>query len=139
MQFSECGKRAATLHLTQNINGQKSEIHVCDICAQKKGYIQQKEEPYSIQELLSELFHFDPASFDIQSKEWLNKTEQLECQSCHLSLQEYQNKIKFGAPQFITLLAIVSIIFSVRFTLGIRSTMERFLNVLVIDCINNRK
>src|SRR5699024_6649711 len=96
MQCSECGKRAATLHLTQNINGQKSEIHVCDICAQKKGYLQQKEEPYYIQELLIELFHLDTASFDIQSKEWLNKTEQLECPSCHLSFQEFQNKGKFG-------------------------------------------
>lgn len=96
MQCSECGKRTATLHFTQNINGQKSEVHVCDICAQKKGYIQQKEEPYSIQELLSGLFHFDPASFDLQSKEWLNQSQQLECPSCHMTFQEFQNEGKFG-------------------------------------------
>lgn len=37
MLCQECGKRPATVHLTKIVNGQKTELHLCQECAHEKG------------------------------------------------------------------------------------------------------
>ncbi len=37
MLCPECGKRPATIHYTKIVNGEKSEFHLCEVCAQEKG------------------------------------------------------------------------------------------------------
>ncbi len=39
MLCEKCGVNLANLHLTQTINGKKSEIHVCKNCAEQMGYL----------------------------------------------------------------------------------------------------
>ena len=39
MLCEKCGMNLANLHLTQTINGKKSEIHVCHSCAAQMGYL----------------------------------------------------------------------------------------------------
>ena len=37
MICQECNQRPATLHFTKIINGEKTEVHLCEKCAQEKG------------------------------------------------------------------------------------------------------
>lgn len=39
MLCEKCGTNLASLHLSQNINGKKAEIHVCKNCAEQMGYL----------------------------------------------------------------------------------------------------
>lgn len=96
MQCNECKKRPATLHLTQFINGTKMEIHVCDLCAEKKGYMNQQEDTYSIHELLSSLFNFGPSSIELQSNDFFQQVQDLECPKCKMMFQDFQKTGKFG-------------------------------------------
>lgn len=61
MNCEECGKRQATLHLTKIVNGEKTEYHICEQCAQEKGDVFPGFHNFSIHNLLSGLLHFDPA------------------------------------------------------------------------------
>ena len=38
MQCQICGKRPAVVHFTEIVNNKKSEYHVCEKCAEEKGY-----------------------------------------------------------------------------------------------------
>ncbi len=39
MLCEKCGVNLANLHLSQNINGKKTEMHVCHSCAAQMGYL----------------------------------------------------------------------------------------------------
>lgn len=99
MQCSECKKRPATLHLTQYINGSKKEIHVCELCAQKKGYMQQQEDPYSLHELLSGLFNFGPSQIELQSSDFFDQVQTVECSKCHSTFDDFKRIGKFGCAE----------------------------------------
>ncbi len=43
MLCEKCGMNLANLHLTQNINGKKTELHVCTNCAAQMGYLGTKD------------------------------------------------------------------------------------------------
>ena len=38
MQCQICGKKPAIVHFTEIVNNKKSEFHVCEKCAEEKGY-----------------------------------------------------------------------------------------------------
>src|SRR5258706_9513046 len=38
MQCQICGKRPAVVHFTEIVNNKKSEYHVCEKCAEERGY-----------------------------------------------------------------------------------------------------
>lgn len=43
MLCEKCGMNLANLHLSQNINGKKTELHVCTNCAAQMGYLGTKD------------------------------------------------------------------------------------------------
>ncbi|MBM7555119.1 UvrB/UvrC motif-containing protein [Thalassobacillus pellis] len=99
MECQECHQRPATVHLTKVINGDKTEVHVCEQCAKEKGYA---ENTFSLNDLLSGLFNFDqPSSFGGE-KAQSSATEapkQLQCPKCGLTYQEFTRIGKFGCTQ----------------------------------------
>jgi|SRR5690625_4981682 len=96
MECNECKKRPATLHFTQIINGQKSEIQVCELCAKKKGYTMNNEEAYSLHDLLTGLFNFNSSTLDLQNENIFKQIEELECSKCNMSFNDFQRIGKFG-------------------------------------------
>lgn len=103
MLCSECGKRPATVHYTQIINGEKTEIHVCDICAQKEGYsyIKTSEEPFSLHELLTGIFNISSqpktgTSDSFSTDRFFEQFTDVKCEKCQLSFSEFQRIGKFG-------------------------------------------
>lgn len=62
MLCDECKKRPATFHMTKVVNGEKTELHLCEQCAREKGEIQFSIEPdFSIHQLLAGLLNYGGA------------------------------------------------------------------------------
>lgn len=98
MDCQECHERPATLHFTKVVNGNKSEIHVCEQCAKEKGYISDEEEAYSLHDLLSGLFNFESSSIT-GNKSNNFVTKGLTCDKCGMSYQEFTQVGKFGCAE----------------------------------------
>ncbi|HLR79814.1 MAG TPA: UvrB/UvrC motif-containing protein [Bacillota bacterium] len=95
MKCQECHKREATLHFTQVIHGNKLEVHVCEVCAKKKGYMSSPEEAYTLHDLLTGLFNIDSPKVHNQEAS-LNQVKGVRCPKCDLSFAEFKRIGKFG-------------------------------------------
>lgn len=97
MDCQECGKRPATLHFTQVINGEKSEIHVCEVCAKEKGYMSDSEDSFSLQNLISGLFHYKKNQLNTGTSNLVeDSSTDLQCPDCKLTFSRFQRMSKFG-------------------------------------------
>lgn len=97
MDCQECHKRPASLHFTQVINGNKTEVHVCETCAKEKGYMMYPEEGYSLHNLLTGLFTFDSGpitSTHAAFKETMDT--ELQCPKCNMTFSQFKRIGKFG-------------------------------------------
>lgn len=62
MLCDECRERPATFHLTKVVNGETTEMHLCEQCAREKGEFEFTIEPgFSIHQLLAGLLNFEGA------------------------------------------------------------------------------
>lgn len=98
MICSECNKRPATLHFTQIINGEKTEVNVCETCAQNEGYFTSFEEPFSLHDLLTGLFNVTSKSskVNLNKGHFFDQFTSLKCTHCELSFDDFQRIGKFG-------------------------------------------
>lgn len=96
MKCQECQERPATLHFTQVINGNKTEVHVCEVCAKEKGYMTYPEDGYSLHNLLSGLFNFDTAKLDNHQGHNFKQVDELKCPKCDMTFSEFKRIGKFG-------------------------------------------
>lgn len=87
--------RPATLHLTNYLNGHKSEVHVCHECALEHGYIEKHDEPYTIHDLLSGLFHHEYGAHS-QPTQPSHTPHAESCPNCQMTYQQFVNTGKFG-------------------------------------------
>ncbi len=93
MLCQECGKRPSTLHFTKIVNGEKTEFHICELCAREKGeMIPGTNNGFSIHNLLSGLLDFDPASANGLGV----KTKLLRCDQCGLTYTQFSKLGRFG-------------------------------------------
>ncbi|WP_010528958.1 UvrB/UvrC motif-containing protein [Lentibacillus jeotgali] len=95
MECQECHERPATLHFTQVINGEKTEVYVCEVCAKEKGYMNYPEEGYSLQHLLSGLLN---STFESPKSTTGQQTKELKCPKCEMTLSKFKRLGKFGCP-----------------------------------------
>ncbi|RKQ32373.1 UvrB/UvrC motif-containing protein [Oceanobacillus halophilus] len=93
MECEECHERPATLHFTQVINGKKTEIRVCEVCAKEKGYINYPEEGYSLHNLLTGLFNFDTSKMENHT---FQQVKELQCTQCGMTFSKFKQVGKFG-------------------------------------------
>src|SRR5699024_12426709 len=94
MECMECHKRPATLHITQAINGQKVEQHVCETCAQQKDYTANHEDGYSLHELITSLFGADQLA--IQQAHRMSKEHEIISDQCQMSDHQCRKVVIFG-------------------------------------------
>ncbi|MDD5043985.1 MAG: UvrB/UvrC motif-containing protein [Candidatus Omnitrophica bacterium] len=80
-----CGKNQATVHLTEIIDDQMSELHLCEECARKKS--QQMESQFGLADLLAGLAEFG------KPQEEKGESVKLKCPNCGMT---YENFIKMG-------------------------------------------
>lgn len=99
MECQECHQRTATLHFTQVINGQKSEVNVCGVCAREKGYMTYPEESYSLHNLLAGLLNFDATQIEKLGDTTAKQAVDFHCPHCELTFSEFQRVGKFGCAK----------------------------------------
>jgi len=87
MTCDVCGKKKATVHLTEIVDEQMSEMHLCEECARQKS--SQMEQQFGLADLLAGLAD-TPKSASSKDSE---KTPPLLCSRCALPYEDFR---KFG-------------------------------------------
>lgn len=94
MYCEKCKQRPATVHLTQIVNNEKTEMHLCDVCA--KEYHQFPMgwgEGFSVPKFLAGLLNYDPGVGDeIQ----IPYRQPMRCEKCGLTYNQFRQIGKFG-------------------------------------------
>ena len=85
-----CNKKKATVHLTEIVDEQMLEMHLCEECAREKSV--QMEQQFGLSDLLAGL-----ADFGKQAKE--NDQEKLTCAHCGLSYEEFKKLGRLGCSE----------------------------------------
>lgn len=91
MICQECGKRPATVHMTKIVNGQKSERHLCEICANESGELKFVPGAFSFPNLLGSFFSGEAAP-------GVPQVQTLRCPTCGLTYQQFTQVSRFGCP-----------------------------------------
>jgi protein arginine kinase activator len=97
MICQECNQRPAALHFTKIINGEKTEVHLCEKCAQEKGemFIFNGESGFAFNNLLAGLLNIDPA-FQKPSQSPFQQEEILQCDTCSMTFPQFLKVGRFG-------------------------------------------
>ena len=94
MLCQDCGKKAATLHFTKIVNGEKTEYHICEACARDRGEgIPGTPNGFSIHSLLSGLLDFQtsgntPPGTPVQ--------QSIRCEECGMTYTQFSKIGRFG-------------------------------------------
>jgi protein arginine kinase activator len=97
MICQECNQRPAALHFTKIINGEKTEVHLCEKCAQEKGemFIIGGDSAFSFNNLLAGLLNID-TSFQKPSQSAFHQEEVLQCEHCSMTFPQFLKVGRFG-------------------------------------------
>jgi protein arginine kinase activator len=90
----KCDKcdRPATVHLTEIINGQKIEMHLCEYCASEEGLHIQTPGNVPLNELLNDFITNAAGAPERQ------RPADLRCDLCGMTFSEYRDKGRLGCP-----------------------------------------
>ncbi|PRO64639.1 UvrB/UvrC motif-containing protein [Alkalicoccus urumqiensis] len=100
MLCQECQEREASLHFTKIINGEKTEMHLCDVCAKDKGDYLPGGKSFSIHQLLSGLL--DSGQKFSQSQEKKEQRPELTCGTCGMTYRKFAEIGRFGCADCYT-------------------------------------
>lgn len=94
MMCQQCNERAATLHFTKIVNGEKTEFHICENCAKEKGdHISGFSNGFSIHGLLSGLMDFESGKYKTAGAP---SPETLRCEQCGMTFSQFSKLNRFG-------------------------------------------
>lgn len=82
-----CGKNQATVHLTEIVDEQMTELHLCEECARQKSI--QMEQQFGLSDLLAGLADFGKGA----EQQELSK---VRCSSCNLSYDDFKKIGRLG-------------------------------------------
>jgi len=85
-----CGKNQATVHLTEIIDDQMSELHLCEECAHKKSM--QMEQQFGLSDLLAGLAEFGKPEETVEAAS-------IKCSNCGLSYQDFKRVGRLGCGE----------------------------------------
>jgi len=86
-----CTKKPATVHLTEIINDQMTELHLCEECAKEKG-IAGLGQPFGLQDLLAGLVDFG-------AQVTPDKKTVMQCPNCKMSYEDFRKIGRLGCSQ----------------------------------------
>jgi protein arginine kinase activator len=94
----ECQARPATLHFTKIINGEKTEVHICEQCSREKGYssfFSSQDSNFSFHNLLAGLLNMEQPVVG-KKVSAAAQQEQPQCPKCHMTYQQFTRTGRFG-------------------------------------------
>ncbi len=86
-----CGNKKATVHLTEIVDDQMSEMHLCEECARQKS-AQMDQQQFGLADLLAGL-----ADFGKPSKDEAHET--IKCSNCGMTYDEFRKFGRLGCSQ----------------------------------------
>jgi protein arginine kinase activator len=92
MQCEICKEKTATVHLTEIVDGQRTESHLCQACAQKEGITVKSQ--LSLNELLSSLIAAHQQTDGTAASEKLDKV----CGQCGMTMEQFRKQALLGCP-----------------------------------------
>jgi protein arginine kinase activator len=106
MQCQICNKNDATIHLTEIVDGMRTEMHICEQCAIEQDIAVKSHIP--INELLSNLLAVQPSDDELAGP----SERELVCPDCGFTLAQFRKEGILGCPRDYeifekTLLAII--------------------------------
>ena len=87
-----CQKNEATIHLTEISDGVRTEMHLCERCAQEEGIAVQSHLP--INELLANLLSTQPSNDELFG----SSEQEVVCPHCGFTLEQFGKKAVLGCP-----------------------------------------
>lgn len=86
-----CGKNPATVHLTEIVDDQMNELHLCEECARQKS--SQMEQQFGLSDLLAGMAEFEksPSEKDIP--------EVAKCPNCNMTYAEFKKIGRLGCSE----------------------------------------
>ncbi len=87
-----CKKNQATVHLTEIVDNQMSELHLCDECARKKSM--QMEQQFGLSDLLVGL-----ADYGKQAGGYEKSSSNVKCKHCGLSYEDFRKIGRLGCSE----------------------------------------
>jgi len=91
-----CGKKKATVHLTEIVDEQMSEMHLCEECARQKS--SQMEQQFGLADLLAGLS--DTSKSTTAAKE--GEKAVLKCSNCGLPYEDFRKFGRLGCGECYT-------------------------------------
>jgi len=85
-----CGKNQATVHLTEIVDDQMTELHLCEECARQKSA--QMEQQFGLSDLLAGLAEFEKPSVD-------KEAQVLRCSTCGLTYADFKKIGRLGCGE----------------------------------------
>ena len=92
MQCEKCKKNPATIHLTEIVNSQRIEKHLCQDCAEEEGVTVKSQ--VSLNELLNSLLASQGQKSEVNSDEYAK----LKCPYCGITLEQFRSQAVLGCP-----------------------------------------
>lgn len=98
MICQECNQRPATLHFTKILNGEKTEIHLCEKCAHEKGdmFMMNGTSAFPIHNLLAGLLNVEHTFPQQPKKDAFHQEEILQCDQCQMTFPQFVKVGRFG-------------------------------------------
>jgi len=94
MQCEVCKQTQATVHLTEIVNDQMTELHLCEACANQKGA--QVESHFGLADLLSGLSDFG------KTPETPEETVSKACPMCGMTYEDFRKVGRLGCAECYT-------------------------------------
>src|SRR3989338_1987324 len=85
-----CGKKEATVHLTEVVNDKITKLHLCENCAKEKG--SEMEEHFGLNDLLAGLA-------DLGTTVEPKHAESIKCPKCGFTYQDFSRVGRFGCGE----------------------------------------
>lgn len=93
MQCDICGKKPATVHLTEIVDEQMNELHLCEECARQKS--SQMEQQFGLGDLLGGLAEFEKPALE-------KDAASLKCGKCGLTYADFKKIGRLGCAECYT-------------------------------------
>lgn len=97
MICQKCQERPATIHLTKVVNFEKTEIHLCEVCAKSAGNeLGIMVEPnFTFQNLIAGILESEMGMFQHPNA----APQELHCRNCGLTFSDFRNRGLLGCGE----------------------------------------
>lgn len=98
MICQDCKERPATFHFTKVINGEKTEVHICEHCAHENSELVMfnVNQGFSLNNLLTGLLNMESGIAKTEEQNVFQANDVPHCDRCKMTLPQFKKVGRFG-------------------------------------------